>query len=159
VRQPVAFFPAFAFAGAVSGFTALAQALNARPDPADGCLRVLQLLRRLLARQAVQDRQQALGGPSGGQLCEFLLAGEGVKRCLRGGGGLFRGRKRHDFVLFVDRKSRHCESPLAALCAVMNIHHSEALESKGNSEINRQGRRIGDAPGADVAKCQEMSQN
>jgi hypothetical protein len=129
------FAPALACVAAF-GFSDVAESLNACPDSADGRLGVL--------RQAVQDRQQAFGGPTRGQLCQFLLAGEAVEGRLHGGGGLFRGRKRHDFVRFVDRKSCHIRSPLATLCAAMTIHHSEALESTGFSKINLQGRRAGD---------------
>jgi len=55
------------------GLRGVSQALDALPDAGDRRLRVLELLRRLLARQAVQDRQQALGGPSRSQLGKFLL--------------------------------------------------------------------------------------
>src|ERR1039457_2481985 len=126
------------------GLGSLAQALDACPDAAGGRRSVLEFLGRLLARQAVQDSQQALGGPTRGQLCEFLLAGEAVERRLHGDGCLFWRRKRHDFVRFVDRKCRHFESPLATLCAANHMNHSEALESKGISEINRPGRTGGD---------------
>ena len=41
-------------------------------------------------------------------------------------------------------KSRHNRSPWPRSARLMNIHHSEALESKGLFEINLQPRRIGD---------------
>jgi hypothetical protein len=129
------FAPALACVAAF-GFSDVAESLNACPDSADGRLGVL--------RQAVQDRQQAFGGPTRGQLCQVLLAGEAVEGRLHGGGGLFRGRKLHDFVRFVDRKSCHIRSPLATLCAASHMNPSEVLERQGNSEINLRWRRNGD---------------
>src|ERR1039457_1467236 len=55
--------------------------------------------------------------------------------------------------------SRHNRCPF---CHALRGHHmnpSEALESKGLSEINRPWGRTGDVPDADVSKCQKMSQN
>src|SRR6266481_2387428 len=64
----------------------LAQFLDALPDLARGGLGVLESLRRRHAWQAVPDCHQPVRRPSGDQLPEFLLAGEGIDRgCRRSG--------------------------------------------------------------------------
>jgi hypothetical protein len=141
------------------GFGWLAQALDTLPDPDDGRLRVLQLLNRLFASQAIQNRYQALRRPGGGQFRQLLLATERVERVFGGGSGLFRGRKRHDFILFVDRKSRHNRAPWGHALRGHHMDHSEVLEKQGDSSANRCWRTDGDGCAAGVSRCQEMSQN
>jgi len=58
---------------------------------------VLELLNPGDARQAVPDSDQPVHRPTGGQLCQFIPAGEGIKR--GGGGGPFlRSTMRRDVV-------------------------------------------------------------
>jgi hypothetical protein len=77
-------------------------------------------------------------------LRQFFLAGEGFEGVGSRSGSLLLGSERTDVVFDVDGEN-HCESPLfRALCG-HDINHSEVLETQGNSEINRRGRRVGDA--------------
>src|ERR1035441_2894963 len=157
----VPFFPAFGFAACsacgCSGSPRLL--IDALPDAGDSSLGALKTLHGRDASQAVKNRDQSLRRPRFGQFHQFLLAAEAVEGRCGCGGGLFLARKRNYFVRFVDSESRHNRCPF---CHALRGHHmnpSEALESKGLSEINRPWGRTGDVPDADVSKCQEMSQN
>jgi hypothetical protein len=79
-----------------------AQTLDALPDPADGCLVVLELLHPGNTRQTVPDGYQPVGRPLGGQFGQFLLVGEAVERAGGCGGGLLGGAVRRDVVFAVD---------------------------------------------------------
>src|ERR1039457_5958025 len=81
-------------------------------------------LHRRYTRKAVPNRYRPLGRPGGGQLPEFLLAGEAVEWSSGGGGRLFGSSKRHDFVLFVDRKCRHPLLPFFVRAQAARAHES-----------------------------------
>src|ERR1039458_6431007 len=126
------------------GLRGVAQALDAVPDAAGGRLAALEALYGRYASQAVPNRDQSLRRPRLGQFRQFLLAAEAVEGGCGCGGGLVLVRKRHNFVRFVDGECLHCESPW---CRALRGHHmnpSEALESKGLSEINLRWRRFSD---------------
>jgi hypothetical protein len=72
-------------------------------------LGILHLLNRLFTRQTVQNRQQALCRPSGGQFRQLLLAGEDVKRGLRGGGSKF-GQKKEAAIAALLSEKNHAEA-------------------------------------------------
>jgi hypothetical protein len=131
-----------------------AQALDALPDPGDRRLAVLEALHRRYARQAVPDGYQALGGPTGDQFRQFLLAGEGIERSGGCGGSLLCGAKRRDVVVVVNRKRRHNRSPWCHAYRGHHIDHSEVLEKQGNCAVNRRWRRGGDEEPADHRRWQ-----
>ena len=98
---------AVSVAAAVSGAAGGVQFLDGLPDPGHGALAVRELLDRLQvgaesgdAGEAVPDLDQAVGGPVGGELGKFLLAGE----LLLAFGDLLGGREGCDGVVVVDGK-------------------------------------------------------
>src|ERR1700728_444448 len=97
----------------------LSQVLDTLPDSGSGRRPILELLERGNGWQAVPDGHQALPRPCGDQFCQFLLAGEGIKRGGGGGGRLFRGAMRRDVIVCVYGESRHNRFLSAALNAVM----------------------------------------
>jgi hypothetical protein len=81
------------------------------PDPGSHRRPILELFDRRDARQAVPDGQQPLRRPTGHQLCQFLLAGEGIKPGSRRAGRLFRRAMRRNVALGVYGESCHIRFP------------------------------------------------
>src|ERR1035441_538343 len=88
VAPPLAFFPSlrlrgrcFGLRGFRFGLGSFAQALNPLPDPAGSRLGVLELLHRLLARKAIQNRYRRSTGhwaASSANSCSVLKLSNGV---------------------------------------------------------------------------------
>jgi hypothetical protein len=139
----LAFLPAFGFAGSASG-------LAASPSPwirSQMRLAALLFLKRLHrgnARQAIPDAYQALGGPTGDQFRQFLLAGKSIERGGGCGGGLFCGAKRRDVVVVVNRKRRHNRSPWCHALRGHHMDHSGCAHRQANNAGNRERRWEGD---------------
>jgi len=76
--------------------------LDTLPNAIGGGLGALEPLYRLNARQTIPYGHQALRRPSGGELGQFLLAGEGIGGGGGRGDGFLCGAIRRDVVLFVD---------------------------------------------------------
>src|ERR1700735_3383940 len=87
-------------------------------------VRSLNFLTGVTPGRLFQMATQPLRRPTGGQVCQFLLAGEDIKRGRAGGGRLFRGAMRRDVVVSFYGESRHNRFLGAALNAVMTMDHS-----------------------------------
>jgi hypothetical protein len=120
----------------VNRFLRFSHALNAASELAGSSLRVLKRFGRRHSRQAVPNRDQTLGGPTGGQNREFVRSGKRLRAGSDYGLGLVRGGECGDVVFCIDGERRQSLISGAANPR-QDMDHSYLLEKQGNSDLNR----------------------